>query len=97
MGATGVAMFSQDLCVTIANTIPAHASSIFNSAWNLSMSEVLSYLNATHILTATTSEELKDLILEFLNTNLTILEPGSTAMDNPCTGSIPTTTASYCP
>jgi len=53
--------------------------------------------NATHIFTAPTPEELKTLILEFLNTNLTILEPGSIVSSNTCIGSIQTTAASYCP
>ena len=91
------AEFSSSLCITIANCIPAHASALFNSAWNVAMSEVYTYLNATYTISAPTPEQLKAHILSFLNTNLALLEPGSIVSSSPCSGSIPTTGASYCP
>ncbi|WP_452219613.1 hypothetical protein [Lacinutrix salivirga] len=91
------AEFSSPLCITITNTIPAHASALFNSAWNEAMSQTYTYLNATYTITAPTPEQLKTHLLGFLNANLQVLGAGSIASSNSCSGSIPTTQASYCP
>ncbi|WP_336128462.1 hypothetical protein [Mesoflavibacter sp. CH_XMU1422-2] len=91
--------FTQSLCVTIPNTIPAHASGIFNNAWNLTMAELLSYLNLTHPYSNPTEIEIKNIIMEFLNQNIKISSSNvlASVSQNPCLGSIPTTVATYCP
>ncbi|MCO6175169.1 hypothetical protein NHF50_08920 [Flavobacterium sp. NRK F10] len=89
--------FTNSLCVTIPYTIPAQASSLFNTAWNVTISEVYTYLNATYTLTSPSYETLKSLLIEFLRVNLGLIQLGANISTNPCTGSIPISQATYCP
>jgi hypothetical protein len=76
---------------------PAQSSSIFKTAWNASISELYTYLNATYTITSPSYEELKRLLVYFLNINIGILQSGATISINPGIGNIPTSPAVYCP
>lgn len=89
--------FLNSLCVTIPYTAPSQASSVFNTAWNVTINEVFSFLNATYTITSPSYQELKSLLIEFLSINIALMQPGSTISTNPCIGSIPHTPAVYCP
>lgn len=89
--------FTNSLCITIPYTIPTQSSSLFKTAWNVTISEVYTYLNATYQYTSPSYETLKSLLIEFLSVNLGLIQMGATVSTSPCIGNIPTTQATYCP
>ncbi|WP_298903183.1 hypothetical protein [uncultured Psychroserpens sp.] len=93
--------FFTPLCVTIPNyNLPLSQASVkFNTAWALTMNEVLTYLNNTQGIFNPTPAAIRTLILEFLTVNLNLIagiENGVSVVSYSCEG-VPTTPAVYCP
>ncbi|MNL18091.1 hypothetical protein D3C87_1392220 [compost metagenome] len=88
------------VCVTIPNyNLPlAQSSAQFNAAWSNTMNELMTYLNNTSGIINPTPWNLRELILEFLITNLNYsagLNSGVSVITGTCSG-IPSSTAVYC-
>ncbi|MNQ71097.1 hypothetical protein D3C85_857580 [compost metagenome] len=88
------------VCVTIPNyNLPlAQSSAQFNAAWSNTMNELMTYLNNTSGIINPTPWNLRELILEFLITNLNYsagLNSGVSVITGTCSG-ILSSTAVYC-
>ena len=89
--------FSSAMCITLPYTIPQHASGLFNKAWNETMNQVYSYLNATHQVTPVpNSESIKVLIKELLTNNLKNDIHYNASMNTGGCYNVPYSTSKYC-